>query len=242
DSPQQLIKAFAAAGIRVPSTRSQVLREVEHPALAPLLAYKELSRLSSFHGWTWVDQLMRDGRFHPEYVVGGVVSGRWATSGGGALQIPKALRRAVVADDGWRLVVADAAQLEPRVLAAMSGDRGLAGAAGEIDLYSALAQAFGGDRQSAKIAMLSAMYGGRPRGRARRGAWCAPGWAAPARRRHSAGESWCRVRRAAGPPATAAGSPATSSSRPPRRSGRWYCWPCCGAACPSRPGWCSSST
>nr|WP_207550338.1 bifunctional 3'-5' exonuclease/DNA polymerase [Thermostaphylospora chromogena] len=160
DSPQQLIKAFAAAGIRVPSTRSQVLREVEHPAVAPLLAYKELARLFSFHGWTWVDQWVRDGRFHPEYVVGGVVSGRWATSGGGALQIPKALRRAVVADDGWRLVVADAAQLEPRVLAAMSGDRGLAGAAGEIDLYSALAQAFGGERQNAKIAMLSAMYGG----------------------------------------------------------------------------------
>lgn len=103
---------------------------------------------------------MREGRFRAEYVVGGVVSGRWATSGGGALQIHKMMRRVVVADEGWALIVADAAQLEPRVLAAMAGDRGLARAAGEIDLYSALAKAFGGERDHAKIAMLSAMYGG----------------------------------------------------------------------------------
>jgi DNA polymerase I - 3''-5'' exonuclease and polymerase domains len=160
DSPQQILKAFRAHGVDVPSTRSQVLKEVDHPAVAPLLAYKELARLHSFHGWAWADQWVRDDRFHPEYVVGGVVSGRWATSGGGALQIPKVLRRVVVADEGWTLVVADAAQLEPRVLAAMSGDHGLARAAGEIDLYAALAQTFGGARDNAKIALLSAMYGG----------------------------------------------------------------------------------
>jgi len=93
-------------------------------------------------------------------VVGGVVSGRWATRGGGALQIPRVLRRAVVADPGWVLVVADAAQLEPRVLAALAGDEALAVAAGTGDLYQALADVFGGERANAKIALLSAMYGG----------------------------------------------------------------------------------
>jgi DNA polymerase family A len=88
------------------------------------------------------------------------VSGRWATRGGGALQIPRVLRRAVVADPGWVLVVADAAQLEPRVLAALAEDEALAAAAGTGDLYQALADAFGGDRGNAKIALLSAMYGG----------------------------------------------------------------------------------
>ncbi|MGP3956539.1 bifunctional 3'-5' exonuclease/DNA polymerase [Nonomuraea sp. 3N208] len=160
DSVQQLIKAFKGAGVALKSTRSWELKQIDHPAVAPLLAYKELARLYSFHGWVWADQWVRNGRFRPEYVVGGVVSGRWATSGGGALQIPKVMRRVVVADDGWVLIVADAAQLEPRVLAAMAGDVGLAGAAGEIDLYSALAQSFGGQRDNAKIAMLSAMYGG----------------------------------------------------------------------------------
>ncbi|GLY87333.1 bifunctional 3'-5' exonuclease/DNA polymerase [Actinoallomurus iriomotensis] len=160
DSPAQVVKAFAAAGVGISSTRSHVLKRVEHPAAGLLLAYKELARLHVAHGWSWLDSWVRDGRFRPEYVVGGVVSGRWATNGGGALQIPKVLRRAVVADPGWTLVVADAAQLEPRVLAALAGDRALAAAAGENDLYAALAGVFGGARDKAKIALLSAMYGG----------------------------------------------------------------------------------
>ncbi|MFL6057010.1 MAG: bifunctional 3'-5' exonuclease/DNA polymerase [Actinoallomurus sp.] len=160
DSPSQIVKAFAQAGVRIPSTRSHVLRQVEHPAARLLLEYKELARLYVAHGWSWLDTWVRDGRFRPEYVVGGVVSGRWATNGGGALQIPKVLRRAVVADPGSSLVVADAAQLEPRVLAALAGDEAFAAAAGENDLYSALAGAFGGARDKAKIALLSAMYGG----------------------------------------------------------------------------------
>jgi DNA polymerase family A len=160
DSPSQLLHALAADGIRVPSTRLAVLRDVDHPAIAPLLEYKELARLHSAFGWAWLDTWVRGGRFRPEYVVGGVVSGRWASRGGGALQIPRLLRRAVVADPGWVLVVADAAQLEPRVLAAMADDRAFAAAAMGGDLYAELAVAFGGDRAKAKVAMLSAMYGG----------------------------------------------------------------------------------
>lgn len=160
DSPAQIVKAFAAAGIAISSTRAQMLRGIDHPAVPVLLEYKELARLWTAHGWSWLDTWVAGGRFRPEYVVGGVVSGRWATSGGGALQIPKVLRRAVVSDPGWKLVVADAAQLEPRVLAALAGDRSFARAAAHGDLYSALADAFGGARDKAKIAMLSAMYGG----------------------------------------------------------------------------------
>ncbi|WP_030166213.1 bifunctional 3'-5' exonuclease/DNA polymerase [Spirillospora albida] len=168
DSPAQILKAFAAAGLPIPSTRAHVLKGVDHPAVPLLLEYKELARLHTAHGWAWLDTWVRDGRFRPEYVVGGVVSGRWATSGGGALQIPRVLRRAVVADPGWSLVVADAAQLEPRVLAALAGDRAFASAAAHGDLYAALAGAFRTDdgpgghsaRDKAKIALLSAMYGG----------------------------------------------------------------------------------
>ncbi len=160
DSPAQLVRAFAADGVPVTSTRSGVLRGIDHPAVPLLLQYKELARLHAAHGWAWLDSWVAGGRFRPEYVVGGVVSGRWATSGGGALQIPRVLRRAVVADPGWTLVVGDAAQLEPRVLAALAGDRAFARAAAAGDLYSELAGAFGGDRGKAKVALLSAMYGG----------------------------------------------------------------------------------
>jgi DNA polymerase I len=161
DSPAQVLRAFAAAGTPLPSTRSHVLRGVDHPAAPLLLAYKELSRLHAAYGWSWLDAWVAGDRFRPEYVPGGVVSGRWATRGGGALQIPHALRRAVVADPGWTFVVADASQLEPRVLAALSGDDGLARAAAGGDLYAALAaDAFAGDRARAKTALLAAMYGG----------------------------------------------------------------------------------
>ncbi|QGN47927.1 bifunctional 3'-5' exonuclease/DNA polymerase [Micromonospora sp. WMMC415] len=160
DSPAELVRAFARAGVEVPNTRAWVLRGVDHPAVPLVLEYKELYRIWTAHGWAWRDAWVRDGRFRPEYVPGGVVSGRWATRGGGALQIPKVIRRAVVADPGWTFVVADAGQLEPRVLAAVSEDARLAAAGGAGDLYAALARdAFGGDRARAKVALLGAMYG-----------------------------------------------------------------------------------
>jgi DNA polymerase-1 len=160
DSPAEVLKAFARAGIEVPNTRAWVLRKVEHPAVRPLLEYKELYRIWTAHGRAWRDAWVRDGRFRPEYVPGGVVSGRWATRGGGALQVPKVVRRAVVADPGWRFVVADAGQLEPRVLASVSGDARLATAGAAGDLYAALAaDSFDGDRSRAKVALLGAMYG-----------------------------------------------------------------------------------
>lgn len=161
DSPAAVVRAFARAGIDVPSARAHVLQGVDHPAVEPLLEYKELARLHSAHGWHWLSQWVRGNRFRPRYVVGGVVSGRWASRGGGALQIPRVLRRCVQADPGWTLVVADAAQLEPRVLAALAGDRALAQVSASSDLYAGLADdAFDGDRSRAKVAMLSAMYGG----------------------------------------------------------------------------------
>jgi DNA polymerase family A len=160
DSPAQLQRALAAAGVRVPSTRTSVLRQVDHPVIPLLVRYKELARLHTANGWSWLDAWVKDGRFRPEYVVGGVVSGRWASRGGGALQIPRLLRQAVIANPGWTLVVADAAQLEPRVLAALAGDRAFAQAAAGGDIYAAVAAALGGDRRGAKVALLSAMYGG----------------------------------------------------------------------------------
>ncbi|GHE37168.1 DNA polymerase I [Streptomyces longispororuber] len=161
DLPAEVVKAFARAGVKLRSTRRWELAEVDHPAVRPLLEYKSLYRVWTAHGWSWLQDWVRDGRFRPGYTPGGSVSGRWTTNGGGALQIPKVIRRAVVADPGWRLVVADANQLEPRVLAAISRDRGLMEVAGSAeDLYTRLSdRAFSGDREHAKLALLGAIYG-----------------------------------------------------------------------------------
>ncbi|UXM90972.1 bifunctional 3'-5' exonuclease/DNA polymerase [Paenarthrobacter sp. JL.01a] len=160
DSPQDLMRALHRNGIEVKSTRQWELQESKHPAIQPLLAYKKLSRLHTANGWAWLDAWVRDGRFHPEYVVGGVVSGRWASRGGGALQIPRNIRAAVHADPDHKLIVADASQLEPRVLVALAQDTKMAEAARDKDLYAGIAaQGFGGDRAKAKVALLGAIYG-----------------------------------------------------------------------------------
>ncbi|MCB5181042.1 bifunctional 3'-5' exonuclease/DNA polymerase [Streptomyces antimicrobicus] len=161
DLPADVIKAFAQAGIKLRSTRRWELQGIDHPAVAPLVAYKKLYRIWTAHGWSWLQDWVHDGRFRPEYVPGGTVTGRWVTNGGGALQIPKVIRRAVVADPGWRLVVADADQMEPRVLAAISRDPGLMEVSGRPeDLYTSISrQGFSGDRDKAKIAVLGAVYG-----------------------------------------------------------------------------------
>ncbi|MFF4347614.1 bifunctional 3'-5' exonuclease/DNA polymerase [Streptomyces sp. NPDC001530] len=161
DLPADVVKAFAQAGIKVKSTRRWEIEAIDHPAVKPLIEYKKLYRIWVAHGWSWLQDWVRDGRFRPEYLPGGTVTGRWVTNGGGALQIPKVIRRAVVADPGWRLVVADADQMEPRVLAAISRDPGLMEVAGrESDLYQAVSdRAFAGDRAQAKLAVLGAVYG-----------------------------------------------------------------------------------
>lgn len=160
DSPQELMRALHRAGIEARTTRAWELRQYAHPAIAPLLEYKKMARLLSANGWAWLDAWVRDGRFRPEYVVGGVVTGRWASRGGGAMQIPADVRSAARALPGHRLVVADASQLEPRVLAALAGDGAMAAAARGSDLYASIAAAgFGGDRAQAKVALLGAIYG-----------------------------------------------------------------------------------
>ncbi|KHL05431.1 3'-5' exonuclease [Sinomonas humi] len=160
DSPQELMRALHRAGIEARTTRAWELREFTHPAIPPLLEYKKMARLFAANGWGWLDAWVRDGRFRPEYVVAGVVTGRWASRGGGALQIPKQVRAAVRARPGHKLVVADASQLEPRVLAALARDDAMAAAARDADLYAGIAAAgFGGDRAKAKVALLGAIYG-----------------------------------------------------------------------------------
>jgi DNA polymerase I len=160
DSQSDLLRALGRAGLVVSTTRSWELKKLDHSAIEPLLEYKKLSRLLSANGWAWMDAWIAGGRFRPDYVPGGVVTGRWATRGGGALQLPKQIRGAVVADSGWKLVVADAAQLEPRILTGLSADTAMADAGRGKDLYEGIvASGAVDDRPHAKIAMLGAMYG-----------------------------------------------------------------------------------
>jgi len=144
----------------VTDTRASSLRALEHPGIVPLLRYKQLAHLFQTNGWAWIDDWVSGGRFRPSYQPAGSATGRWSSNGGGALSFPVQVRPAAVADDGWMFVVADVAQLEPRVLAGMSGDRELTRSARGADLYQGMVDAGAvASRKDAKLGLLGAMYG-----------------------------------------------------------------------------------
>ncbi|WP_309648269.1 bifunctional 3'-5' exonuclease/DNA polymerase [Nocardioides sp.] len=160
DSRPELLSALQRAGLEVADTRASSLRALEHPGIPVLLRYKQLSHLFQTNGWAWSDRWVRDGRFRPSYQPAGSSTGRWSSNGGGALSFPVQVRPAAVADDGWTFVVADVAQLEPRVLAGMSGDRALARSARGADLYQGMVEDGAvASRTHAKLGLLGAMYG-----------------------------------------------------------------------------------
>ncbi|TGO04181.1 bifunctional 3'-5' exonuclease/DNA polymerase [Serinibacter arcticus] len=160
DSQPHLLRELRRNGLDVSSTSKWELQGSDHPVVAVLLEYKGLARLASANGWHWMDTWVRADRFRSDYVPSGVVTGRWSSRGGGALSLPKVIRSAVVADPGWSLVIVDAAQLEPRILAAMAGDTALLAAGARGDLYQGLVDAGAVDtRAHAKVGMLGALYG-----------------------------------------------------------------------------------
>lgn len=160
DSRPDLLAALRRTGIEVADTRAGTLRQVEHPVVEPLLRYKKLAHLFQTNGWAWIDEWVSGGRFRPSYQPAGSATGRWSSNGGGALSFPVLVRSAAVADEGWVLVVADVAQLEPRVLAGMSRDEALARAARGADLYQGMVDDGAvATRQDAKLGLLGAMYG-----------------------------------------------------------------------------------
>jgi DNA polymerase-1 len=73
--------------------------------------------------------------------------------------MPIEMRPAVVAEVGHVFVRADLGQIEPRVLAAISGDKVLARATLDDDMYAPVAEHLDVDRATAKVAVLGAMYG-----------------------------------------------------------------------------------
>lgn len=160
DSRPELLAALRRAGLDVTDTRASSLRALEHPGIDALLRYKQLAHLFQTNGWAWIDRWVSDQRFRPSYQPAGSATGRWSSSGGGALSIPVQVRPAAVADAGWMFVVADVAQLEPRVLAGMSGDRALARSARGADLYQGMVDDGAvASRNDAKLGLLGAMYG-----------------------------------------------------------------------------------
>ena len=160
-SPAQVRSLLARVGVDVPDTRAWRLREMRdaHPLVGALLEWRKAERIATTYGYAWLDEhLGADGRLRGLWTGSDGAAGRM-TASAGLHNMPAALRPAVVAADGHVFVRADLGQIEPRVLAAVTGDKALTAATRSDDLYAPVAAQLGVDRPTAKVAVLGAMYG-----------------------------------------------------------------------------------
>jgi DNA polymerase-1 len=160
-SPGQVKALLARIGVELPDTRAwrlEALRDT-HPLVGALLVWRKAERVATTYGYSWLDEnLGADGRLRGAWTGADGAAGRM-TASGGLHNMPADMRDAVVAEPGHVFVRADLGQIEPRVLAAVSGDRTLASATTSADLYAPVAAQLGVDRATAKVAVLGAMYG-----------------------------------------------------------------------------------
>jgi DNA polymerase family A len=162
-NPAQVKELLAAVGVSVPNTRKFVLERyrVTHPLVDALLEWRKDERIATTYGYRWLDEHVgADGRLRGGWTACDGAAGRM-TAQNGLHNLPAPLRPAVVAEPGHVFVRADLGQVEPRVLAVVSGDRAFAEATRADDLYAPVAEKLGIERKVAKVAVLAAMYGQR---------------------------------------------------------------------------------
>lgn len=162
-NPAQVKALLAAHGVSVPSTRAHVLEPFRHthPLVEALLQWRKDERIATTYGYRWLDEHVGpDDRLRGAWTACDGAAGRM-TAQNGLHNLPAPLRPAVAAAPGHVLVRADLGQVEPRVLAAVSGDPAFAEATRADDLYAPVAEKLRVPRPTAKVAVLAAMYGQR---------------------------------------------------------------------------------
>ena len=131
DSHQQLTQALARLGIRVPdSTRNWKLQPLaaQYPVIEKLLEYRTVQKALTSYGQNMIELINpATGRLHADFRQIGAPTGRFSCTNPNIQQVPHAVeyRRCFSGHpDGRRLVIADYSQIELRILAEFSGDRG----------------------------------------------------------------------------------------------------------------------
>jgi DNA polymerase-1 len=159
-NPAHVRAMLRRVGVDVPNTRAGRLEQHRdaHPVVDALLTWRKAERIATTYGYRWLDEHVDDGRLRGDWTSSDGAAGRM-TASSGLHNLPADLRPAVAADHGHVLVRADLGQIEPRVLAAVSGDSALIAATHEDDLYQPIASRLQVSRDVAKVAVLAAMYG-----------------------------------------------------------------------------------
>ena len=159
-NPAEVKSMLRRVAVDVPDTRAWRLEQHRdtHPVVPALLTWRKAERIATTYGYRWLDEHVRDGRLIGDWSSSDGAAGRM-TASAGLHNLPAEMRPAVAAEPGHRFVRADLGQIEPRVLAAVSGDAALIAATEDADLYQPVADRLGVERAIAKVAVLGAMYG-----------------------------------------------------------------------------------
>ena len=131
DSHQQLTNALQRLGIPMPeSTRNWKLQPLaaQYPIIATLLEYRTVQKALTSYGENMIGLINpATGRLHADFRQIGAPTGRFACTNPNIQQVPHAVeyRRCFSGHPaGRKLVIADYSQIELRILAEFSGDRG----------------------------------------------------------------------------------------------------------------------
>lgn len=154
------------------------------PLVDAMLKYSDLNKLSSTYVVPYLggevvrtvmgkekrehkDSLLVNGKIYCDFIQHGAETGRFSSRNPNLQNVPspntvhgKAIRNLFAAPDTHKLIVADYSQIEPRVIASMSGDRimmknYLEGG----DIYTTVGDTMGVDRKAGKVLVLSMAYG-----------------------------------------------------------------------------------
>ncbi len=175
---KQGLPVLAKTPTGVPSTAEHVLQDLalDYPLPRLILDYRSLSKLKS----TYTDRLPeqinpQSGRVHTSYHQAVAATGRLSSSDPNLQNIPirsdegRRIRQAFIAEPGYRILAADYSQIELRIMAHLSGDKGLLAAfAAGADIHRATAaevfgvgldEVTGDQRRSAKAINFGLIYG-----------------------------------------------------------------------------------
>jgi len=186
-SPKQLQQIlFEQLGLPVvrktpkgqPSTAEDVLQELadEYELPQVILEYRSVSKLKSTYTDKLPEQISPDtGRVHTSYHQAVTATGRLSSTDPNLQNIPirtpagRRIRQAFIAPTDFVLLAADYSQIELRIMAHLSGDKGLLNAfAAELDIHKATAaevfeldpdEVTADHRRSAKAINFGLMYG-----------------------------------------------------------------------------------
>ncbi|MCW2279282.1 DNA polymerase [Heliophilum fasciatum] len=177
NSPSQLAKVFYD-DLKLPdnnkrSTDVKTLKALqgEHDGIKTLLEYRGLTKLLGTYVDALPEKIQTDGRLHGSFNQVQTVTGRFSSNDPNLQNLPPKARKLVIAPKGMLILGSDFSQIEPRILAHLSGDEHfrepyLLGQ----DLYSTLAsrvfkvpieECRDGSiyRKKMKIGLLAVMYG-----------------------------------------------------------------------------------